>query len=111
MHHVDKEAFIKGNSEFDLEEVEMVFEHSPTYVELVERCKEEFKWTHQNDVVELLGRHNVGFGLHIRWKIMRVNSELCWSAYKEVVAESQDKSLELFATRKVALDLNHSSPV
>ena len=60
---------------------------------------------------ELLGRHNVGFGLHIRWKIMRVNSELCWSAYKEVVAESQDKSLELFATRKVALDLNHSSPV
>ena len=111
VHHVDKEAFIKGNSEFDLEEVEIVFEHSPTYAELVERCKEELKWTHQNDVVELLGRHNVGFGLHIRWKIMRVNSELCWSAYKEVVAESQDKSLELFATSKVALDLNHSSPV
>jgi len=41
VHHVDKEAFIKGNSEFYLEEVEIVFEHSPTYAELVERCKED----------------------------------------------------------------------
>src|SRR3954465_3227890 len=71
VHHVDKEAFIKGNGEFDKEEVVVVFEHSPTYAELVERCKEELKWTHQNDVVELKGRHNVGFGHHVRWKIMR----------------------------------------
>ena len=73
--------------EVDLEEVVMVFEHSPTYAEVVERCKEG-KWTHRNDVVELGGRHNVGFGLHLRWKIMCVKSELCWSAYKEVVTES-----------------------
>src|ERR1041385_5114919 len=111
VHHVDKGAFIKGNVEVDLEEIAMVFENIPTYAEVVERCKEELKWTHRNYVVELEGRHNVGFGLHLRWKIMRVNSKLCWSAYKEVAAESQDKALELFATRKVALDLNHSSPV
>ena len=86
VHHVDKGAFIKGNVEVDVEEVVMVFERSPTYAEVVERCKEELKWSHHNDVVESEGRHNVGFGLHLRWKIMRVNSELCWSAYKEVVA-------------------------
>ena len=111
MHRVDKGTFIKGNVEVDLEEVVMVFEHSPTYAEVVKRCKEELKWTHRNDVVKLEGMHNVGFGLHLRWKIMNVDSELCWSAYKEVVAKSQDKAIELFATRKVALDLNHSIPI
>ena len=56
-----------------------------------------------SDTVELEGRHNVGFGMHIRWKIMRVNSEQRWVAYKETVAESLDKALELFASKKVSL--------
>ncbi|KAK1610806.1 hypothetical protein QYE76_034479 [Lolium multiflorum] len=47
---------------------------------------------------------------------MRINSEQRWSIYKETVAESQDKALELFATKTVEacieLDLNRpSSPV
>ena len=54
-----------------------------------------------NLVVELEGRHNAGFGVHIRWKILRINSEKRWGAYKEVVAESLDKALEIFATKKV----------
>jgi hypothetical protein len=44
---------------------------------------------------------------------MRINSEQHWGAYKEVVAESLDKALELFATKKVDgtfhLDLNRSA--
>jgi hypothetical protein len=43
---------------------------------------------------------------------MRINSEQRSGAYKEVVAESLDKALELFATKKVGgtlhLDLNRS---
>ena len=65
-----------------------------------------------SDIIELEGRHNVGFGMHIRWKTMRVNSEQRWVAYKETVAESLDKALELFATKKVDsslhLDLNRN---
>ena len=63
-----------------------------------------------SDIVELEGRHNVGFGMHIRWKTMCVNSEQRCVTYKEMVAESLDKALELFATKKVDsslhLDLN-----
>jgi hypothetical protein len=66
-----------------------------------------------SDVVELEGRHNAGFGMHFRWNIMRINSEQRWGAYTEVVAESLDKALELFATKKVDgtlhLDLNRSA--
>jgi hypothetical protein len=44
---------------------------------------------------------------------MHINSEQRWGAYKEVVAESLDKALELFATKKVDgtfhLDLNRSA--
>ena len=67
-----------------------------------------------SDVVEFEGRHNVGLGMHIRWKTMRVNSEQRWVAYKETVAESLDKVLELFASKKVEstlnLDLNRTPP-
>ncbi|KAK1632655.1 hypothetical protein QYE76_006970 [Lolium multiflorum] len=47
---------------------------------------------------------------------MRINSEQRWSIYKETVAGSQDKALELFATKtvdaRIELDLNRpSSPV
>ena len=76
---MDKEAFLKGNVEANLEEVLMVFARSPKYAEVVKRCKEELKWTDPNDEVELEGRHNVGFGMHLRWKTMRLSSELCWS--------------------------------
>jgi hypothetical protein len=47
---------------------------------------------------------------------MNLNSDERWSTYKEVLAESQDKALELFSIKKVSsrthLDLNRSaSPV
>ncbi|KAK1612711.1 hypothetical protein QYE76_036384 [Lolium multiflorum] len=47
---------------------------------------------------------------------MRINSEQRWSVYKETVAGSEDKALELFATKtvdaRIELDLNRpSSPV
>jgi hypothetical protein len=89
-----------------------VFERSPTYVEVFEQVRIELDWIDPSDIVELEGRHNAGFGMHVRLKIMRINSEQCWGAYKEVVAESLDKTLELFATKKVNatlhLDLNLS---
>jgi hypothetical protein len=51
--------------------------------------------------------------MHFRWKIMRINFEQRWGAYKEVVAESLDKALELFATKRIGgtlhLDLNRSA--
>ena len=39
--------------------------------------------------------------MHSRWKVMPLNSESRWSAYKEIVVEYQDKARELFATKKV----------
>ncbi|KAE8796275.1 hypothetical protein D1007_28792 [Hordeum vulgare] len=50
--------------------------------------------------------------MHIRWKTMRVNSEQRWLAYKDTVAESLDKALELFAMKTNVpnlLDLNRVS--
>ena len=46
----------------------------------------------------------------VRRCMMAVNSDSRWSVYKEIVAESQAKARELFATKKVDprlhLDLN-----
>ena len=116
VHHVDKEAFLKGNVEHDSEEKVVVFARSPNYAEVVVKVRIALNWTEPNDLICLEGRHNVGFGMHSRWKIMPLNSELCWSVYKETVAASQDKALELFATK--TFDLNRcgsehevSSPV
>ena len=106
VHHVDKEAFLKGNVEPDPDELDMVFESSPSYAELLEQVRKDLNWADPSDVVEFEGRHNVGFGMHIRWKTMRVNSEQRWVAYKETVAESLDKALELFASKKVESTLN-----
>jgi hypothetical protein len=116
VHHVDKDAFLKGNIEPDPEEVDLVFDLSPSFAEVVAQVRVELNWNEPNDGVELEGRHNVGFGMHTRWKTMRINSEQRWSVYKETVAESQDKALELFATKtvdaRIELDLNRpSSPV
>ncbi|KAK1607885.1 hypothetical protein QYE76_031558 [Lolium multiflorum] len=105
-----------GNIEPDPEEVDLVFDLSPSFAEVVAQVRVELNWNEPNDGVELEGRHNVGFGMHTRWKTMRINSEQRWSVYKETVAGSQDKALELFATKtvdaRIELDLNRpSSPV
>jgi hypothetical protein len=115
VHHVDKDAFLKGNIEPDPEEVDLVFDLSPSFAEVVAQVRVELNWNEPNDGVELEGRHNVGFGMHTRWKIMRINSEQRWSIYKETVAGSQDKALELFATKtvdaRIELDLNRPGTV
>ena len=114
---MDKANFLKGNADcVDIEEVVMVFVTTPTYVEVVKRVRMDLKWMDPSDDIELVGRYNSGRGHHNRLKIMPVNSELNWSAYKEMVAESEDRSLELFATRKIGprlnIDLNwHAFPI
>jgi len=116
VHHVDKDAFLKGNIELDPDELDLVFDRSPNYAEVLKQVRIDLDWMDPSDVVELEGRRNVGFGMHIRWKTMCISSEQRWVAYKETVAESHDKALELFATRKVDaslhLDLNRrASPI
>ncbi|KAE8783597.1 hypothetical protein D1007_42897 [Hordeum vulgare] len=115
VHHVDKDAFLKGNIDLDPDELDMVFDLCPSYGELLEQIRKDLNWMDPSDVVEFDGRHNVGFGMHIRWKTMRVNSEQRWLAYKDTVAESLDKALELFAIKTNVpnlLDLNRvSSPI
>ena len=93
VHHVDKDAFLKGNIDPDPDELDMVFDLCPSYGELLEQVRKDLNWMDPSDVVEFDGRHNVGFGMHIRWKTMRVNSEQRWLAYKDTVAESLDKAL------------------
>ncbi|KAE8776086.1 hypothetical protein D1007_51308 [Hordeum vulgare] len=99
VHHVDKDAFLKGNIDPDPDELDMVFDLCPSYGELLEQVRKDLNWMDPSDVVEFAGRHNVGFGMHIRWKTMRVNSEQRWLAYKDTVDESLDKALELFAMK------------
>ncbi|KAE8786790.1 hypothetical protein D1007_39372 [Hordeum vulgare] len=116
VHHVDKDAFLKGNIDPDQDELDMVFDLCPSYVELLEQVRKDLNWMDPSDVVEFDGRHNVGSGMHIRWKTMRVNSEQRWLSYKDTVAESLDKALELFAIKtnvpNLQLDLNRvASPI
>jgi hypothetical protein len=66
VHHVDKDAFLKGNVEPDLDELDLVFERSPTYVEVLEQVRIELDWMNPSDNVELEGRHNAGFEMHVR---------------------------------------------
>ncbi|KAE8812601.1 hypothetical protein D1007_10297 [Hordeum vulgare] len=94
----------------------MVFDFCPSYVELLEQVRKDLNWMDPSDVVEFDGRHNVGFKMHIRWNTMRVNFEQRWLAYKDTVAESLDKALELFAIKtnvpNLHLDLNRvASPI
>ncbi|KAE8775276.1 hypothetical protein D1007_52216 [Hordeum vulgare] len=115
VHHMDKDAFLKGNIDPDPDELDMVFDLCPSYGELLEQVRKDLNWMDPSDVVEFDGRHNVGFGMHICWKTMRVNSEQRWLAYKDTVAESLDKALELFAIKTNVpnlLDLNRvASPI
>ncbi|KAE8769123.1 hypothetical protein D1007_59333 [Hordeum vulgare] len=110
VHHVDKDAFLKCNIDPDPDELDMLFECCTSYAELLEQVRKDLNWMDPSDVIEFDGRRNVGFGMQNRWKTTRVNSKQRWLAYKEKVAESLDKALELFATEKVDgnlhLDLN-----
>ncbi|KAE8777208.1 hypothetical protein D1007_50065 [Hordeum vulgare] len=116
VHHLDKDAFLKGNIDPDPDELDMVFDFCPSYAELLEQVRKDLNWMDPSDVVDFDGGHNVGFGMHIRWKTMSVNSEQRWLAYKDTVAESLDKALELFAIKtnvpNLQLDLNRvASPI
>src|SRR4051812_11480295 len=108
VHHMDKEAFLRGNIEPHQDEIDLVFDRSPNYAEVLQQVRVDLNWMDPSDVVELEGRHNVGFGMQNRWKTMSISSEQRWFAYKEVVAESQDKALELFATKKVYGNMQRS---
>src|SRR4051812_12888728 len=66
LHHVNKGAFLKGNVEPDLDELALVFESSLNYVEVLDQVRKELNWMDPSDTVVLEGRHNVGFGHHIR---------------------------------------------
>ncbi|KAE8782275.1 hypothetical protein D1007_44365 [Hordeum vulgare] len=103
-------CLLKGNIDPDTDELDMVFDFCPSHAELLEQVRKDLNWMDPSDLVEFDGRHNVGFRMHIRWKTMRVNSEQRWLAYKDTVAESLDKSLELFAIKtnvpNLQLDLN-----
>ena len=39
VHHVDKDAFLKGNIESDPDEFDMVFDSSPSYAELLQQVR------------------------------------------------------------------------
>ncbi|KAE8786687.1 hypothetical protein D1007_39510 [Hordeum vulgare] len=116
VHHVDKDAFLKGNIDPEPDELDMVFDFCPSYAELLEQVPKDLNWMDPSDVVEFDGRYNVGFRMHIQWNTMRVNSEKRWLAYKDTVTESLDKALELFAIKinvpNLHLDLNRvASPI
>ena len=51
VHHVDKDAFLRGNIEPDLHEFDLVFERSPTYAELLEGVRIDMNWMDPRDVV------------------------------------------------------------
>ncbi|KAE8817115.1 hypothetical protein D1007_05321 [Hordeum vulgare] len=92
VHYLDKGTFVKGNA--DEGEESMVFYSSPTYEDLVVKVRSVLNWIDPNVDVKLIGRFTT----------------------KKVV-ESQDKSLELFATKVepplLQIDLNRhaSSPI
>jgi len=75
LYHVNNDAFLKGNEEPDLDEHDLVFDASPNYVELLEDARKVLNLMDPSDMIMLEGRHNVGFGHHIRWKTMGINSE------------------------------------
>jgi hypothetical protein len=52
------------------------------YAEVVERVMMELKWMEPSDVCKLVERYNAGFGHNNLLKVMPVDSELNWSAYK-----------------------------
>ncbi|KAE8803608.1 hypothetical protein D1007_20559 [Hordeum vulgare] len=79
--------------------------------------KLEVCWIGPNDEVKFIGRYGVGVGVKSRLKSMPITSELHWKVYKDKVVVSQDKLLELFATKVelpvLQIDLNRhaTSPI
>jgi hypothetical protein len=66
VNHVDKDNFFKGNIDPDLDEVDLVFERSSNYVEVLEQVRIDLNWMDMCCVVELEERHNAGFGINVR---------------------------------------------
>ncbi|KAE8812913.1 hypothetical protein D1007_10008 [Hordeum vulgare] len=106
IHYVDKDAFMDVDI-VDKYEEELIFLESPTYEEVVEETRIRLKWVDPSDQVELLGRYDVGSAHKCRMKTMRIKSNLHWVTYKEVVASSVLKSLEVFASKVARAPLFH----
>src|SRR3989337_2417730 len=99
VHYMDKKAFLSNNANADTGEEPMVFDTSPNYEEVVAKVRHVLKWMDTNFDVKLIGRYDVGVGAKSRLKSMPITSDLHWDVYKEKVFQSEDKSLELFATK------------
>ncbi|KAE8804430.1 hypothetical protein D1007_19464 [Hordeum vulgare] len=106
IHYVDKEAFMNVDIVDKYEEV-LTFLESLTYEEVVAETEIRLKRVDPSDQVELLGRYDVGSAHKCRMKTMPIKSNLHWVAYKEVVASSVVKSLEVFASMVVNAPLFH----
>ena len=112
VHYVDKTSFMKPEIVDDEEEV-LTFGASPSYEEVVQQIRMVLNWMDPSDQVELIGRYDVGSGQKSLMKKMPIKSDLQWGAYKEIVASSEVKSLEIFATKVKGslfhVDLNRTS--
>ena len=112
VHYVDKTSFMNAEIVVNEEEV-LTFGASPSYEEVVEQIRIVLNWMDPSDQVELLGRYDVGSGQKSLMKKMPIKSDLQWGAYKEIVASSEVKSLEIFATKVKGslfhVDLNRTS--
>ncbi|KAE8788067.1 hypothetical protein D1007_37911 [Hordeum vulgare] len=97
VHYMNKEAFLTNNADGDEEAI--VFDRSPSYDELVAKVRHVLNWMDPDDGVKLIGRYDVGVGVKSRLKSMPITSDLHWDVYKEQVEKSDDKSIELFATK------------
>src|SRR3989337_1157598 len=106
IHYVDKVGFMNVDIVDKYEEV-FIFLESPSYEEVVQETWIRLKWVDANDQVELVGRYDVGSAHKCRMKTMPIKSNLHWGAYKEVVASSEVKSLEVFASKVVKAPLFH----
>ncbi|KAE8791690.1 hypothetical protein D1007_33820 [Hordeum vulgare] len=104
IHYVDKEAFMNVDIVDKYEEV-LIFLESPSYEEVVEEMHTRLKWVDASDQVELVGRYDVGSAHKCRMMTMPIRSNLHWVAYKDVVASSTTKSLEVFANKVVKAPL------
>ena len=87
MHHVDFVSFEKGDAEYgDLKKkpVVMVFPTSPSLEEVLVELLRRLNWMEESDGVDLIGRYNVGYGQHIRWKIMPLSPSFIWKHIRRV---------------------------
>ena len=77
----------------------MVFDTGTSFDGLVVKVRSVLYWNDPNAEVKLIRRHDVGLGVKSRLKTMPITSQLHWNVYKDKVDASQDKSLEIFATK------------